>query len=255
MKRYTPVFACLLTLATVPVLAWDPIGDITNPGRIIRNVGRELDNAGREVDRARIEAQAQAGAPVFEQWLAQSRDNSINDASPIPPHIKQQLSGFYDEDVLQRARFRIGDAGVFNLASLSVQYGGAEAVALIDVIVFKNAGDAYNNPILWAHELKHVQQFRDWGVRDFAIRYLRSWNGVEGEAYAAQSSYVNWSDQMAQVDHSSTGPAVQVANFAQPAAASLCATNLGVCGMGVAIPVGSSCYCPTFNGPIWGVAR
>ena len=234
--------------------AWDPIGDITHPDRIVRNVGRELDNAGREVDRIRLEGQAQAGAPAFEQWLNQSRNTASGGASPIPPHIRQQLQGFYDDDILNRARFKIGDGGVFNLASLSIQYGGAAAVTLIDVIVFKNAGDAYNNPILWSHELKHVQQFRNWGVRDFAIRYLRSWNGVEGEAYAAENSYQNWSSQMAQRNYTAVAPMPVVAP-PQPAVASLCATNFGMCGMGVAIPLGSQCYCPTFNGPVWGVAR
>jgi hypothetical protein len=235
--------------------AWDPIGDITHPDRILRNVGRELDNAGREADRIRLEAQAQAGAPAFEQWLIQSRNTAASGgASPIPPHIRQQLQGFYDDSVLNRARFKIGDGGVFNLANLSIQYGGAAAVTLIDVIVFKDAGDAYNNPVLWAHELKHVQQFASWGTRDFSIRYLRSWNGVEGEAYAAENSYQSWSSQMAQRVYSSAAP-MPVVLPPQPAIARVCATNFGMCGMGVAIPVGSQCYCQTYNGPIWGVAR
>jgi hypothetical protein len=242
----------VLLFASVPARAWDPIGDITHPDRIVRNVGRELDNAGREVDRMRLEAQAQAGAPAFEQWLIQSRNTASNGASPIPPHIRQQLQGFYDDDTLNRSRFKIGDAGVFNLANLSIQYGGAGAVTLDNVIVFKNPGDAYNNPVLWAHELKHVQQFRDWGIRDFAIRYIRSWNGVEGEAYAAQNSYQSWSQQVAQRGFSSPTPPVAPPS---PAIAQVCATSFGACGMGTAIRVGSQCYCPTFNGPIWGVAR
>ncbi|MDT3678903.1 MAG: DUF4157 domain-containing protein [Burkholderiaceae bacterium] len=244
----------LLALIASPTLAWDPIGDITHPERIVRNVGRELDNAGRELDRYRLEAQAQAGAPAFEQWLNQSRNTANAGASSIPPHIRQQLQGFYDNDVLSRARFKIGDGGIFNLANLSIQYGGAAAVTLVDVIVFKNPGDAYNNPVLWAHELKHVQQFRDWGVRDFAIRYLRSWNGVEGEAYAAENSYQRWSNQMAQRSYNPGSPMPVVAP-PQPSIARMCATNFGACGMSVAIPIGSQCYCPTVNGPIWGVAR
>ncbi|WP_457443812.1 eCIS core domain-containing protein [Roseateles sp. P5_E4] len=251
MKRASFAALCLIAFFSGPSAAWDPIGDITHPERIVRNVGRELDNAGREVDRIRLEAQAQAGAPAFEQWLNQSRSNASNGAAPVPAHIRQQLQGFYDNDILNRARFKIGDGGVFNLANLSIQYGGAAAVTLVDVIVFQNAGDAYNNAALWAHELKHVQQFRDWGVRDFAIRYLRSWNGVEGEAYAAENSYQSWSSQMAQRSAPQSTPTA----MAQSAVARVCATNLGVCGMGVAIPVGSQCYCPTFNGPIWGVAR
>src|SRR6185503_5607505 len=37
--------------------------------------------------------------------------------------------------------------------------------------------------------------------------------------------------------------------------AQFCATNFGSCGMAVAIPKGSSCYCPTPYGPVGGVAR
>lgn len=244
----------MVSLVSTSVLAWDPIGDITNPGRIVRNVGRELDNAGQQIDRVRLEANAQAGAPVLEAWLNQSRNDASSGAMPIPQHIRHQLQGFYDTDLLNRARFKVGDPGVLNLSNLSIQYGGAAAVTLIDIIVFKNAADAYNNTTLWAHELKHVQQFRDWGVRDFAIRYLRSWNGVEGEAYAAENSYQRWSAQMAQRGQVTSGAPPPIAP-PMPAIASMCATNLGVCGMGMAIPVGSQCYCPTFNGPVWGVAR
>ena len=48
----------LLLFCCAPAFAWDPIGDITHPDRIVRNVGRELDNAGKEIDRVRLEAQA-----------------------------------------------------------------------------------------------------------------------------------------------------------------------------------------------------
>ena len=34
--------------------------------------------------------------------------------------------------------------------------------------------------------------------------------------------------------------------------ATVCGTRFGFCPMGVIIPKGSVCYCPSFNGPIWG---
>src|SRR5262249_40193986 len=82
--------------ANTPAAAWDPIGDITHPDRIIRNieretgnavrdipnvprnVERELGNVGREVDRMRLEAMVQAGAPGFEQWLQGSRNSAAS---------------------------------------------------------------------------------------------------------------------------------------------------------------------------------
>ena len=40
-----------------------------------------------------------------------------------------------------------------------------------------------------------------------------------------------------------------------PAVAQMCLTQLGNCWMGMPIPVGSSCYCPSGFGPVWGVAQ
>ena len=184
-------FASLFAGIFSNAIAWDLWGDITHPDRIIRNVGREMGNAGRQIDRGRIEVNAQASAPILQNWLIESQKTARRDAQPIPSNIRNQLRGFYDDDILNRVRFKIGDAGALNLARLSIQYGDADAVTLIDVVVFNNKDDAYNNAVLWVHELKHVQQFRDWGVRDFSIRYMRSWNAVENEAYSAEDNFAN----------------------------------------------------------------
>ena len=37
--------------------------------------------------------------------------------------------------------------------------------------------------------------------------------------------------------------------------ASFCSTFYGSCAMSVAIPKGSSCYCPSYFGPVWGQAN
>ena len=251
----------LIMLCTSDAFSWDPLGDIKNPGRILNNVNRELsntgnnvnrelsntgnninrelDNAGREIDRMRLEAQVQATAPILERWLIESRNSAKRGGtSPIPPQIRENLEGFYDEDILNRVSFKVGDSGLANLANLSIRYGDAAAVTLIDVVVFNNNSDAQNNVVLWAHELKHVQQFRDWGVRDFAIRYLRSWRGVEGEANTAEEQFVQWHDE----------------NFADEVA-SVCETAYGNCEMGVEISVGDRCYCPSIYGQIAGTGR
>lgn len=257
--------------------AWDPIGDLRDPGRIARNVqrettravqdipniprnveretrrgiedipnvprnfGREVDNFGRELDRIRLEVQAQAAAPILENWLRASRNSAISTASPIPPHIRYQLEGTYDADILNRARYKIGDNGAFNIAGLSIQYGDSvNAVTLIDVIVFSDLAGA-NDPALWAHELKHVEQYRDWGVRDFAIRYIRSWNGVENPAYTAQNSF----------------RFRNVAQYAPPSGmpsfGQRCSTLYGICLMFQPSPVGQGCFCsgpPQANGQV-----
>lgn len=237
--------------------AWDPIGDLQNPGRILRNVEREVGNAGSALDKSRIEAQAQSGAPLFQAWLQESRYTARNGgSSPIPAHIRTQVAGFFDDGLLNSIRYKVGDGHVFNLASLSIRYGGAGAVTLIDTIVFTNGADANNNVVLCVHELKHVQQFLNWGVRDFAIRFLRSWNGVEGEAYAAQDQFAQWRNSQASVapllPPRFSNP--QVA-FPRQVAASACTTPHGACPMGIAIAVGSPCYCPSMYGAVWGLSR
>ena len=254
---------CLVTaILAGPAQAWDPVGDLRNPGRIVKNIEREARNVGRQVDRVRLEAQAQAGAPAFVEWLNQSRRSSSRSAQSIPYEIRQQLQGFYDEDLLNRVRFRVGDAGVFNLANLSIRYGDAEAVTLIDVVVFKNRNDAHYNARLWAHELKHVQQFRDWGTRDFAIRYLRSWNSVENAAYDADRRFAE-SSRSSRTTRANRGAydsgIPRPPSFNRPPrppqVASICVTSYGNCRMGVAVAVGASCYCPSAQGQVWGVAR
>lgn len=38
-------------------------------------------------------------------------------------------------------------------------------------------------------------------------------------------------------------------------AARYCVTTFGTCMMGMQVPVGSNCYCPSLYGPVWGVAQ
>lgn len=268
-----------LALMAMPAQGWDPVKDLKDPGRIIKNIEREARNAGRQVDRVRREAEVQAAAPIFEQWLKESRRTSSRGARPIPDQIRRQLKGFYSDDLLNRARYKIGDPGVFNLANLSIQYGDAAAVTLIDVIVFRDGLDADYDARLWAHELKHVQQFRDWGTRDFAIRYLRSWNSVENAAYDADQRFVDshasprsrrgggWNPDIPVPPSMKEEPRTRRGGGWSPdvpvppsikeqgRVASLCETSAGTCKMKGVVEVGASCWCPTSFGPLWGKAR
>lgn len=274
--RFTIGAILVLTPASSAV-AWDPWGDITNPGRIVRNVGRELENAGRTIDRTRLEIMANAGAPALQLWIEQSRNTASAGAMPIPPAMRQALTGFIDNAILDRARFKIGDPGVINLANNSIQYGNAQAVTLDNIIVFKNGAQAYNDPGLWAHELAHVRQFRDWGIRDFSIRYLRSWNGVENEAYDVQRNFAQWYAGRYNVQRNASvaftppvnmPPPVMFPYMApgmfntpvapimpQPQMARVCMSQAGVCPMPPGFAVNTPCGCPTPWGPAPGMTR
>jgi len=55
-------------------------------------------------------------------------------------------------------------------------------VTLDYVVVFEDREAALTDPKLWAHELKHVMQYAEWGVAGFASRYLTDHAAIEREA-------------------------------------------------------------------------
>lgn len=127
-------------------------------------------------------------ASALEDWLRQSRDSAaLAGTNPLPAALRQQLLPYYDAQLLDLARYRVGSGAELDLAGTMLQNPDIEAVTLVDIIVFRTEQDAQNNLALWAHELKHVQQYRDWGVHEFALRYTRDFNAVETPAYQIQA--------------------------------------------------------------------
>ncbi|MBM3113343.1 DUF4157 domain-containing protein [Pseudomonas sp. P66] len=120
--------------------------------------------------------------------LQQARDSAAsNNILPIPLHIRAQLESYYDFQVLDAARYKVGDQQALDSANALLQNPDVNAVTLIDIIVFRNEADAQDNVALWAHELHHVQQYQQWGVAEFARRYSRDFNAVEAPAYEIQA--------------------------------------------------------------------
>ena len=96
-----------------------------------------VQKAGQDVANALNELQASTlTGPALEQAIIASHNTAINGAMPIPPVIRQQLTGYSSEDSMSRVRYKIGDNGFANLAHLLEQGGAADAVTLIDVVVF-----------------------------------------------------------------------------------------------------------------------
>ena len=135
-----------------------------------------------------LEGLYQLAAPALALWLTQARAEAANAGiQPIPPHIREQLLRWYDPSVLDTARYKVSDNGQFSAATAMLQNPDIGAVTLIDVILFRDAESAEENVMLWAHELKHVQQYQEWGVEGFARRYTQDFNAVEAPAYAIQA--------------------------------------------------------------------
>ncbi|UCI23976.1 DUF4157 domain-containing protein [Mesorhizobium sp. B2-8-5] len=129
--------------------------------------------------------------PALEHAIRASRNSAIKGSMPIPPEIQKRLKGYSTKDSMKVVRYKIKDKGFVNLARLLEQGGFADAVTLIDVVVFRGPGEAAD-PSIWAHELKHVEQYQAWGVRRFAIRYARNSGSVENPAYAKGNGFLAW---------------------------------------------------------------
>lgn len=137
---------------------------------------------------ALYESVNQMAASGLENWIVQSRNTlAAGNVQPIPLHVRAQLEPYYDLRVLESVRYKAGDDGELNAASAVMQNPDVNAVTLMDIIVFRNPEDALNNVALWAHELKHVQQYLEWGPRGFAERYTRDYSAVESPAYQIQA--------------------------------------------------------------------
>lgn len=131
---------------------------------------------------------SQMAATGLAGWLKLSRDTAAaGDVQPIPLHVRAQLEDYYDFQVLDAARYKVGNTEQIDAASAMLQNPDVNAVTLVDIIVFRNAEDAQNDVALWAHELKHVQQYQQWGIDEFAARYTRDYEAVEAPAYEIQA--------------------------------------------------------------------
>ncbi|TWE02450.1 uncharacterized protein DUF4157 [Pseudomonas sp. AG1028] len=127
-------------------------------------------------------------ANALEGWILRSRESAVRQGTlPIPPLIREQLLPFYSAELLDAVRYKVGDLDELSAARNVMQNPDIRAVTLVDIIVFRNAEMAEHDAALWAHELLHVQQYREWGSAGFAARYSRDYNAVEAPAYRRQA--------------------------------------------------------------------
>ncbi len=142
-----------------------------------------------------LNVQAQYGVSIvtatLESALKRSRDAARIDSHPLPDEVREAMLPFYPEELLEDVRYSVGDTSPAGLAGFAIRNGNAAAVTLIDTVVFSDEGHV-RNIALWAHELHHVQQYKDWGVAGFAARYAFGWNNVEAEATARARDFVAW---------------------------------------------------------------
>lgn len=274
VRRFLLHLALFAWCSCVPLLAHAGglLGDVINI--VAPGVGTAIDDAHRQVKEAIPpykaveegathivnEASVQSGAPLLQELIARSRDDALRaGVQPIPPEIRQNLVGFIPDRVLNAARYRVTGGGDLTLQVNAIRYGEASAITLDYVIVFKELNDALYNPTLWAHELTHIDQYQRWGIRDFSIRYLRSYHSVEREAYEAETRYAAWVGVQNSQQWASTGSPPNAATINRPvspfsfnANSSTCGTAVMACQVNGFAPVGTPCWCNTPMGAATG---
>ena len=65
----------------------------------------------------------QTAGAVSQEWLTTSRNTAIGNAQPILPQIRSALSGYIDQETMNRVRFKIGDNNQISPANLSINFG------------------------------------------------------------------------------------------------------------------------------------
>lgn len=123
-----------------------------------------------------------AAASVLTAWIESTRDAAVaRGVREIPSDIRKLLEGYVADDVLDRVRWRVGDSGLSGERAI-FHLGATPAVTLDYVILFATSETALDDPSLWAHELVHVRQYRDWTVAGFVQRFLDDYEAVERDA-------------------------------------------------------------------------
>jgi Domain of unknown function (DUF4157) len=123
--------------------------------------------------------------PSLTTAIRQGRDHAYPHGQRVPKAVRSVLAPFFSPAVLQKVRYSTAWQDATAQATLySVLLGsGANAVTLIDVIIFRDEQHAAD-PVLWAHELTHVEQYDRLGAEGFAVQYLQQAWVLEHEASA-----------------------------------------------------------------------
>lgn len=125
----------------------------------------------------------QAAAPLVAGMITDSRDEALaHGVEGIPEAIRSELAGYVPARILDAVRWCADCGGALSLQQNTFRLGYSPAITLDYVIVFQRKAAALTDPSLWAHELKHVMQYQDWGIKGFAEKYLEDFEAVEREA-------------------------------------------------------------------------
>jgi hypothetical protein len=189
--------------------------------------------------------------PVAAGIIASRNAVIAGGAKPIPQHVRQNLRRWYSDELINSVRWTSNWSPIQNsLQAAQMSFNSNTlAIAVINAVVFRNDTLA-NDYVLWAHELYHIQQYRDWGVFGFAKNWVdnSSVTGpVEAPAYQRENEARNifgTTEIDRQVSYPTPTPAPPPSIPVR-----FCTTNIGTCALPPAmLPLGTPCYCNAANG-------
>jgi hypothetical protein len=170
----------------------DPVGAIQRLPAAVQRLPQDFANLGNPPGLALAFAVRQAKA------------QAAFGARAMPPDVYQQLTQYFSPAFLQSVAFNtFSNARITLDSAVMLLNNDVAAITLEDIVVFRNESDAHN-PVLWAHELTHVQQYRNRGVDAFANMYTTNAWVLENEAIDTQN----------RVGQAIASAAVQQQNFA-----------------------------------------
>ena len=177
VMRTSIIAYCLLFLGTLPSsLASSHIVPIESPAAPTPTAEDWLSTLGATM------------GPVLADAIRRGHDQAYPHGKAIPAAIRQKLAPFFSPALLKKVRYStewqdaMSEGALYSLLLAT----GAEAVTLGEVIIFRDAQYAAD-PLLWAHELTHVEQYTRLGVAAFATQYLQQGWQMEQEAKAKAS--------------------------------------------------------------------
>lgn len=115
--------------------------------------------------------------------IRSAREQHKLNARPIPDQIKARLVKFIPTQVLEKAKYVIGNPHLSLPSGINLVQtftGGKHAVTVDDIIVFSE--EPGNSLWWWGHEVQHVVQYDRLGVDEFARKYIFDHGDIEKEA-------------------------------------------------------------------------
>lgn len=235
----------------------NPIGVAVNPGQLVNFTGiptpgdlAEITvNRPEDLDDYLRHPENLVGAPLYAA-LNTARNRALSGRTHrIPPAVRAQLAPYFPPGRLDNVVWT-SDWGVFNGITPTIAMAcGAYAITLDDVIVFRDSNLA-QSPVLWAHELTHVDQYQRWGMPTFARKYTAHSSSVESEAYGRENQIRSALTQPRNPPFQVAmgGPGVRWTAF--------CATPNFGCQLPRPQPAGTACGCYDNRRNLWsGMAR